>query len=239
MKSEKSPGEASRKLVNNLSIADARHLLALEGGKLSLAQLAFQLAAVAAVAATTAWAISTGRATAWHLALPMVAQYVALILALPIVYLFARHPGLRKDVIGSLRLWAAYIVVTAIATIVRSRLNDLPWREQLASDADAVWRWIADAHMQWPILIAAVCELAAIPGRVRNLYKYGPPFSGVSLGCAMRFVVLMFGCVLLPWIVESSPNMAWVLWTMILIAELLALLMLYDIQSKLGEIDGG
>ncbi len=93
--------------------------------------------------------------------------------------------------------------------------------------------------MQWPILIAFVCELAAIPGGVRNLYKYGPPFSGVSLGCAMRFVVLMFGCALLPWIIQSSPNVAWLLWGMILLAEVLALWMHYDIQTKLGEIDGG
>ncbi len=239
MSSERRSGDAYRKLVGNLSVADARHLLACEGGQLTLPQLAFQLATVAAVAATTAWAISTGRATAWHLGLPMVAQYVALLLALPIVYLFARHPGLRKDVTGSLRLGAGCIVVAAVATVVRSRLSDLPWRQQLASDAHAAWQWIADAHMQWPILIAFVCELAAIPGRVRNLYKYGPPFSGVSLGCAMRFVVLMFGCALLPWIIQSSPNVAWLLWGMILLAEVLALWMHYDIQTKLGEIDGG
>jgi len=55
----------------------------------------------------------------------------------------------------------------------------------------------------------------------------------------MRFVVPLQGCFLLPWIVESSPNMAWVLWTLLLLAGLLTLLMLFDIQSKLGKIDNG
>jgi hypothetical protein len=90
--------------------------------------------------------------------------------------------------------------------------------------------------MHWPILIAFVCELVAVPGRVRNLYVYGPPFSGVSLGCAMRLVVLIFGFFLLPFILGSSTDMAWVLWWMILIAELLTLWMLADIQSSLGKL---
>ena len=229
----------NRKLIGNLSEADARHILSCEGGELSPLQLAFHLIGVAAVAGTTAWAISAGHATAWHLALPMVAQYLALLVALPLIYLFVRHPDLRKDVVGALRLWAGIAVALAIATFVRSRIDGLPWQAQLSSDFQLAWTWITDAHMQWPILIALVAELAAIPGRVRNLYKFGPPFSGVSLGCAMRFGVLMLGCALLPFLIGSGTSMAWTLWWMILVAEILTLWMLCDIQHQLRKRSRG
>ena len=46
----------------------------------------------------------------------------------------------------------------------------------------------------------------------------------------------MFGLVLLPFILGSNTDMAWVLWWIILIAELLTLWMLADIQSSLGKL---
>jgi hypothetical protein len=171
------------------------------------------------------------------LALPIVAQYLAVIIAVPLVYLAMPHPAMRKDVIQSVRLWIALTVTSVIAAVVRSWWSALPWGEQLAGDVHAAGKWVTDAYMHWPILAAFVLELLAIPGRVRNLHVYGPPFSGVSLSCAMLMVVLMFSCVLLPWILEDSPNMAWVLWWLILIAELMTLWMLCDLQHSLGKYD--
>jgi hypothetical protein len=233
----RTPGGAG-KLVNDLTIEDARHILKCEGGPLTSAQLAFQVLSIVAVAAAVARAIAVGNATVWHLVLPMVAQYLVLLMALPVIYLAAPHPGLRKDVFGALRFWAGLLAAAGVAVAIQARMQDRPWRGQLASDASVAWRWIVDAQMHWPIVIAFASELAAIPGRVRNLYDFGPPFMGVSLGCAMRLVVPFFGCFLLPWAVGGSVRMAWWLWGLILAAEFLALWMHVDIQRRLRKIDG-
>ena len=89
--------DATPKPDSGPPVEDPLHLLACEGGELSKAQIAFELVSVVAIAATTAWAIAAGHATAWRLALPMVAQWLALVLAIPLVYLAIRHPDLRQD----------------------------------------------------------------------------------------------------------------------------------------------
>lgn len=232
------PHNSSRMLVKNLSVDDARHLLRNEGGELTLTEIVLQLVAAAVVAALTARAIWVGNATVWHLAMPMIAQYVALIAALPLLSIAAPHPGLRKDAVAALKLWFGFAIALAIAVALRARSQETPWRDQLRADAAVAWRWIADAHMHWPILLAALGMLAALPGRVRNLYLYGPPFVGVGLGCAMRLVVLLLGAFLLPWIAGSSTRMAWFLWAMILSSEALALWMHWDVQTRLRKLDG-
>jgi hypothetical protein len=234
---ERPPEDSPRKLLGNLSVADARHIVACEGGEQSALGFAVHFASIVGVAATTAWAISAGYATVWHLALPMVSGYFALLVALPVIYPFLRHPDLRKDTISAVRLWGILAIVVVIVPGVRAGLYETSWGEQFHSDARAAWRWIAAGHMQWPMLIAFFTELIAIPGRVHNLYQHGPPFVGVSLGCAMRLVVFMFGFCLLPFLFESGTNMTWVLWTMILVAELLAFWMLWGLQRGLRKID--
>jgi hypothetical protein len=229
--------DSQRKLIGNLTVADARHTLLCEGGGLTLGQLAFELISVVIVAAFTARAIVVGNATAWHLVLPMVAQYFALIFALPPLFLILQHPDLRKDALGSLRLTIGFTIAIAITIGVRAHQAGVPWQQQLNADASAAWKWVTDAEMQWPIAIACLGILAALPGRVHNLYKHGPPFSGVSLGCGMRFVVLMLGGLVLPWALEDRNRMAWTLWTMFLIAEVLTFWMLWDIQTNLKKVD--
>jgi hypothetical protein len=232
------PPKSSRMLVNKLSVDDARHLLQNEGGELTAAEIVLQLLAAVAVSALTARAIWVGNATVWHLAMPMVAQYFAMIAALPLFYVVVRHPGLLKDAVGSFTLWFGFAAAVAIAVALRSQQHGTPWRDQLHADAAGAWRWITDAEMQWPILLAALGMLATLPARVRNLVRYGPPFVGVGLGCAMRFVVLLFGCFLIPWAIGSSTRMAWFLWAIIFAAEVLALWMHWDIQTRLRKIDG-
>jgi hypothetical protein len=235
MEAEDQSADASPKPDSGPPVEDPHHLLACEGGELSKAQIAFELLSVVAIATTTAWAIAAGHATAWHLALPMVAQWLALVFAIPFIYLAVRHPDLRKDAGFYLRLWAGLAAALALVTAVRGWLDARPFHAQLVADVGLTWRWIADAHMQWPIAIAFVVQLVALQGHVRNLYVHGPPFSGISLGCGMRSVVLMFGCALLPWLIGGGSNPAWVLWTMLLIAESLTLWMLLDIQLKLRK----
>jgi hypothetical protein len=108
-------------------------------------------------------------------------------------------------------------------------------------DAKSLVDWVVGAHMHWPILAAAAGSAIAIPGRVRNLFLHGPPFVGVSLGCAMRFVVLIFGVALLPFIVGNwksiSPHAVWIFWGIILAGDGLALWMHWDIQQRLKRRD--
>lgn len=229
--------ESERKLVGNLTVADARHLLRCEGGNLTPRQIAYELTCVALVAGFTARAIVLGNATAWHLLLPTIAQYGALILALPPIYLVLRHPGLRHDAIGSLYLVLAIVIVLVNAVLMRAHDAVVPWRQQLATDAVAAWHWMTDAEMDWPIAIAALSMLASLPNRVHNLYKFGPPFAGVSLGCGMRFLVLLAGLLALPFAIGNAKRAAWILWTLFLIAETCTFAMLWDVQQNLKRVD--
>jgi hypothetical protein len=226
-----------RKLIGDLSVDDARHLLHTEGGELTSTEIAFRLISTAAVSVLTARAIVVGHANVWHLALPMVAQYFAIILSVPVVYLATPHPELRINAVKCLRLWIGFAAAAILAMGVRSWTVEIPWREQVASDAARAWAWIYGAEMHWPILLAFCGEAAAMPGRVRNLVEHGPPFVSINLGCAMRFVVLMFGCVLLPWAFGSSERMTWFLCALIMVAELMALWMHWDIQQALRKLD--
>lgn len=224
-------------LVNKLSVEDARRLLKGEGGELTLTELILQLASIAVVSGFTARAIIVGNATVWHLALPMVAQYLALIIALPFVQLVVRHPAITKDAIGSLRLWIGIAVVVGVTVAVRARDANTPWAEQFRNDGTRVWRWIADAKMQWPVALAFLGMLASLPGRVRNLFEHGPPFVAVGLGCGMRVGVLFLGAAALPWVLSDPRSPVWFLWGLILLSEFLALGMHWDIQQRLRKYD--
>ncbi len=238
MSSDRNSPTFDRKLGNDLTVEDARHLLGNEGGHLSWDELVVRVVTELTVAGTLAYAIWRGNVTAWHLALPSLAQYLTLLLVLPIVYLVFLHPGLRKDVMGAVRLNIGIAALVAAVTAARAWHNQIGWTDQLASDAELAWNWIADAGVQWPILIAAVGTVLALPGRIRSLYEFGPPFVGVGLGCAMRLVVLLLGCFLLPFAMGSSTRMVWFLWGVLLLAEGLALGMHWDIQRRLQKIDG-
>ena len=234
-KSQRSP---TAPLVNNLTVADARHIVNCEGGELTAGEVAFELITTAIVSGTIARAILVGDATAWHLFLPMLAQYFALLLVLPVIYLFIRHPGMRKDSVGAVRLLVALLVISAIALGIQSYRMSVPWRELLDDYLAQAYRWVIDAHMHWPILAAVAAILWQIPRRVRNLYVHGPPFSGIGLGCAMRFVIPLLGCCLLPFIASGEIPAVWVLWAVILLADVLALWMHWDLQTRLCKLDG-
>ena len=238
MPSDAKPSSEERMLVNKLSVKDARHLLRLEGGELKLAELGLQLVSSLVVAALTARAIIVGNATVWHLALPMAGEYSGVVGALPFLYVASRHPELRQPAMQSIRLWIGYAAALAVTVGVRSYWSHTPWQEQLAGDAGVAWRWVADAHMQWPVLLAFLGMVFQLPGRVRSLYEYGPPFVSVRLGCAMRMLILVLAGFGAPWVFTNSTRAAWFVWGMILLAEVGALWMHCDIQRRLRTIDG-
>jgi hypothetical protein len=237
MPPDRPKSESSRMLVNDLSIEDARDLLRNEGGELRPAQVAIQLVTIAAVAATCARAIWVGRATAWHLALPMAAQYLTLLVLLPIIYALLRLDGMRKEARDSLRAIAVLAATVAIAVAVRARLHDQTWTQQFVADVGLLGTWITAHQMQWPMLCAAAGILVDLPGRIRNLVKFGPPFYAVGLGCGMRIAVLFLGCFLLPFVIGSSTRFTWFLWAAIVVAELLTIGMHWDIQRRLRRLD--
>lgn len=237
MAAKKMPISGDPKLVNDLTVADARHIVACEGGELTIGETIIEVLTSAIVAGAIARAIWVGNATAWHLFLPMVAQYLALLLAMPAIYIFFRHPGLRKEVISTLRLMAVVFVVVGVALAVQSQRSGVTWQERLIADYSRAWAWISEAQMHWPILLAIAAMFLALPRRVRNLYVHGPPFYGVSLGCAMRLVIPLLGCFLLPFIASNSIPIVWVLWAIILLADLLALTMHWDLQRRLRKLD--
>jgi hypothetical protein len=238
MPADKNSPRRSQYLTGSLTVDEARRMLRNEGGELPRTELILQLLSLAAVSALTARAIHVGHATVWHLALPMVAQYLAMTAALPVIYAAVRHPGLRNMAAGSLAVLAALAAAIAMLVARQAHQQGAPWREQFRVEVARAWHWTTDAEMHWPLLLAALGMLAALPARVRNLTVHGPPFIGAGLGCVLRAGVLLVGCVLLPWALKSSTRMAWFVWTAILIAEALALWMRWDLQQRLHKLDG-
>ncbi len=241
-KGRQGPGRSSgAKLVNNLTVDDARHMLKCEGGELTPGQLVGRVASLAIGLGLLAWAIAQGNVTIWHMLIPMVGQYLTLIAVLPLLYLVLRNPGLRKDGLSSLRLWGILAVVAAVAVAVGAYRQGEPWQQVLAHSASAAWRWVTEAHMQWPLVWSVVESLQSLRFRVANLYEHGPPFVGVSLGCAMRFVVVLLGLFLVPFIADSvsaRPSwLPWIVWGVIAVSEVLAIVMHWDIQQRLRKLD--
>lgn len=230
--------DPNKLLVNDLTVGDARHLLSTEGGPLDASQLVVRGISIAVVAAACAYAIWAGHATVWHLALPMVGEYLVLLVAMPLLYLAWRHPALRKDAVGSVRLWAILVVAGVIALAVQSHRNARPWSEQLSLDVDVAWNWIRDHKIQWAILAAMAGMLLELPGRLINFKKHGPPFSPIGLGCGMRVAVLFLACFLLPFVMSGTATRnAWILLGLLVLAEVLALVMHLDIQRRLAKFD--
>lgn len=106
------PRSADAILVNQLTVGSAVHLVKTEGGALSTGRIGFRALVVLLVAGFTARAIVLGHATVWHLFLPMVAEYLVLLLALPVVNLLLHDPGLRRDARRAL-LWLLVLAVIA------------------------------------------------------------------------------------------------------------------------------
>lgn len=229
--------DSNTMLINDLSVKDARHLIGGEG-ELEASQIAIRLISVTIVAATCALAIWTGKATAWHLFLPMVAEYFALLVGVIVAFVIVRHPAMKKDARSSFILLSVIAIVVAASAWWRAHQQQIPWQAQVELDARAAWTWIRDGHMHWPMLAAAVAVFLDLPYRVGNLLRLGPPFVAVGLGCGMRVAVFVLAVFILPFVVSGTKvTNAWILWSLLLVAEVLTLWMHWDIQSRLKQRD--
>jgi hypothetical protein len=222
-------------LVNKLTVRDAVHLVRTEGGTLSRIQIAFRVATVVIVAAFTARAIVAGQATAWHLFLPMVGEYLVLLAALPVISFILHDETLRQDVRRSLS-WLFAIALTVSLWIASRSFDDgTAWTAQAKIELSRLCTWITSHQMHWPILGAMAAMIAGIPGRVAAFHRHGPPFMAVGIGCAMRLVIPLLGCFLLPLVAAGKFPIVWVIWTILLLSELGALTMHWDLQRRLTK----
>jgi len=89
--------------------------------------------------------------------------------------------------------------------------------------------------MHWPILGAMVAMIAGFPSRIAAFRRHGPPFVAVGLGCAMRLVIPLFGCFLLPLLAAGTFPLVWAIWIVLLLSELGALAMHWDLQRRLAK----
>lgn len=232
-KSKESINQSSSILVNKLTVKDAVHLVKVEGGSLSNGQIVFRVATILVVAAFTARAIVVGQATAWHLFLPMVGEYLVLLAAMPVINLILHDPTLKKDARRSL-YWLFTIAVIASLWIGSQAFDEgTPWWSQAKLEVSRLYNWITTHQMHWPILGAMAAMLGGLPGRVAAFHRHGPPFMAVGMGCAMRLIIPLFGCFLLPVIAAGKISIVWLIWTILLLAELGALYMHWDLQRRL------
>ena len=232
--SGKKKGDADNAiLVNNLTVKDAVHLVKMEGGSLSKGQIAFRVATVVIVAAFTARAIVVGQATAWHLFLPMVGEYLVLLASIPLISLILHDSALRKDARRSLS-WLLTITVIASLWIGSQAFDEgTAWTSQARVEFSRLYTWITTHQMHWPILGAMTAMIGGLPVRVAAFHRHGPPFMAVGLGCAMRLIIPLFGCFLLPFIAAGKFPIVWLIWTILLLSELGALTMHWDLQRRL------
>lgn len=243
---------ASRKssFSREFTAAEANLILRAEGGQLTVRELVLQVLWTLALGVSLAWAIVAGNATVWHLAVPLVGEYLALLIALPLFSLFFRHPELAKESRKCYLFLGLTIGGVVVATGVRAHRGGHAFGDQLVGDSRMLFDWIVGSQMHWPLLVAIVHALRNLFKNVRFLVKHGPPFMGPGLGCAMRIVVIVFAVVLIPaafllivsWLkdfgfqINPSPEWfspVWILFGLLLTAELATLWFLWDVQSKL------
>lgn len=222
-------------LVNKLTVRDAEHLVKFEGGSLTPPQLAFRVGATLLVAAFAARAILVGQATAWHLFLPMVGEYLVILIALPLLALFLHDKNLRTDAWRSLRWISILAGIFSLWIASRSFDEGTAWAAQARTELSRFFTWVTTHQMHWPILGAMAAMAAGLPGRVASFRRHGPPFMAAGLGCAMRLLLPLFGCFMLPVIAAGKLPIVWLIWTILLLSELGALYMHWDLQRRLAR----
>lgn len=237
----------------DITVREARILLSSGGGKLTGWELVMEGLWAIALSATLAWAIAVGKATVWHLLIPMLCELVAYLACIPVLSLFFRHPELRKVSWQCLRSLAVNASVAVIAVVVRSRLAGVSFTEQWNADTAILWSWIFGSQMHWPMLVASLHMIRNTTRSVQHLISHGPPFLGPGMGCGMRIAVMILAAVIVPalcivilgflkdinskWLPALAPTiiLAWALWACLLAADLCLLWFRWDIQSKLRK----
>lgn len=236
MKKPKKP-RTGPMLVNNLSVKDARHLLKHEGGDATALEYGMQLGFIAITAWFSAWAIQHEGATVWHLLLPGLAQYVALLIFIPVLQAWYRLGGMKVEVgkcVGNLVAWGA---IGAVTVLVRAGKQQVGWTEQLMHDTNWLIASTKEHGMLWPMISASLGLVISLPARFRGLRDYGPPFVAVGFGCAARALILFGGVFIFPLLVNHPERAPWFLWVAMLIADFGALYAIWDIRRRLKALD--
>ncbi len=234
-----------RLLVNKLTVGDARRLLLHEGAERSVFENVIDLGFIVVTAGLVANAIWNWDASLWHILLPLLAQYIAINTCIPILQMIYRLPDFRSNIgkcLGNIAGW--FIIVGAIVGW-RANSVGMPWTLQLQLDSAVVRDWIVHHQIHWPIATAYVGFAITLPARFRAYRDFGPPFVSVSFGCAVRILILfLFLCI--GWIfLFSNPQSnkftndygVWILWGLLLVADLLAWYGLLDIRRRLQRLD--
>lgn len=242
-----------RILVNNLSVEDAQYLHKIEGGFLSVYELLFRLASLTLVHGLVARAIFMAQATVWHLVLPLLAEYYVYLITVPIFQTFVRHSELKQISWQCLRMLAiqfAALIGLAVAW---------PWfagddiLQKWAWGCETAWAWVVGTQMHWPILLAGVYAGLNVKDNVAKLRKFGPPFAGPGVGCAMRAVVFFLALVIVPatamvlgpLVLYLFPSLeshlqvgaiVWLVWLVFAAADFGRVIMRWDIQRRLRRM---
>ena len=105
------------------------------------------------------------------------------------------------------------------------RAGNPEWQTQLVSDVSmALWAWISDYHMQWPMLAAAVSRVSRSADPREESVDVRPALRGCGSRMRIRAVIPFMAFSFLPLIVNGSmASNTWILWGIILFAESLAL----------------
>ena len=232
-----------------LTLDDARQIVLAEG-LLSRSELIVQICWAFGIAGLLAWAILAGQATVWHLLVPMVAEYLVCIVTLPVLQLYYRNAHLKKESRACLRLIAAIVCGLAMACFVRSQMYERSFPAQFSSDWAVVWQWLTGYKMHWAIIAAAIHSSRNVVRSVRHLIRHGPPFMGPGLGCGMRIAIFFLAIVVVPAFgllvvgvlnelgfgnldIRNWISPAWIIWALLLTAELATLAMRRDLQQRL------
>lgn len=226
----------SRILVNRLTVGEARKLIRHEGGELGTRAAILRIGTTLTTAALTARAIAVGDATVWHLLLPLLAQYAALLIAIPILQAVFRLKGLDVEVWKCFGNVAVIAVIAAAVVFYQAASSGGTFQDLLRHDSTLIVNWIVDHKMHWPMLSAFLGFAVTLPGRFRSYREHGPPFASVSFGCATQVLIMFLGAFLLPIIIHNPSSTVWILWGLLLLAELAAAVALWDVQRRLKKL---
>jgi hypothetical protein len=231
------PAPTQAPIAGRLSVSDARHLLRTEGRR-STRELVLDLVLAASLAALTARGIAAGHTLGWHLTLPLLARYLGMLVAMPVMQLALPHPGLAREAKLSLVWLAGFLTLTVVAVVSRVVLTGSGPADRIPEDAASIRRLITESGMAWPLVMAFCWSLISVPLRVLALHRFGPPFVGAGLGCGLQFLLLGIGLFALPFLVREARALAWTIWSLLTLADLSAPLIHLDLARRLRSGSG-
>jgi hypothetical protein len=245
-------------LDKDFTVHEAQHILASEGGELTRTDLIVEAIWALAFSVALAWVVIAGEATAWHLLVPLFAEYLTCLVALPLIQVGLRHSELRQTACECIRAILIVAFIGAGAIWGQSLYRDTSFAQQWHSNLTLVLDWMAGRHLIWPILIASAHGLRNLARNVVFVLNHGPPFLGPGMGWGFRIAILVLASVLAPTcgfivvsvlqdlnVIDKGLNkgftqwngivLTWIVWACLLIADLTYLWFRWDTQTRLKQ----